>query len=373
MRKRNVLKFAEGEGLSSGCQRDTSPSGRGRRTGRRLGGCGTRMPRSAAAEHGARYLQSPSRVLYFGARELLLGSAIEYLSAVRRLDEVAARQWIFRLRQGVERLEPILLLEPPAPEGILPFDRPPSRWHTSSNAARERGQDSKEGVLELLKDDPAWDSRFWNEVVNTKDLIHRDVIAVHMVAPLRPEETVPGERTHGWSPGVVLTLHSERCLSITFATVKSHEGLFGTGLTEIRVDPVAYGDPARYLAARCKAAGGTIVICTESKNAVRKAMAKIGKRALAELGNVVLTPYVFRHQLIADFKKTLGGGEDVAAAAGQGTDSTQSHYAGAASGRERRWDHQRFTALRSSALRQQSKRARAVGACRRDKPGRDNE
>jgi hypothetical protein len=309
--------------------------------------------------------------LYFGAREFLLGIASEYLSAVRRGDEMASRRWIFRLRQGIERLAPILLLEPPAPEGVLPFERPPSRWHTSSNATRERGQDSKESVLELLKDDPAWDSRFWNEVVNAKNLIHRDVIAIHVVAPMRPEETVPGDRPHGWSPGVVLTLHTERCLSITFAPVKSQDGLFGTGLTEIRVDPVAYGEPARYLAARCKAAGDTIVICTKSKNAVRKAMAKIGKRALPELGNVMLTPYVFRHQLIADFKKTLGGGEDVAAAAGQGTDSTQSHYAGAAYGRKREGIIS-ITALRRPRCGN-VERARALGRRRRDKPGRDNE
>jgi hypothetical protein len=309
--------------------------------------------------------------LYFGARSLLLGSTIEYFAAVRGGDEVAARRCISRLRQGVERLEPILLLEPPAPDGVRPFDRPPSRWHTSSNAARERGQDSKEGVLELLKDDPAWDSRFWNEVVGTKKLVHRDEIAVHMVAPLRPEETVPGNRPHGWSPGVVLVLHTERCLSITFAPVKSQEGLFGTGLTEIRIDPVAYGEPARYLAARCKAAGGTIVICTKSKNAVRKAMAKIGKRALPELGNVMLTPYVFRHQLIADFKKTLGGGEDVAAAAGHGTDCTQSHYAAAVYGRKREGIIS-ITALRRPRCGN-VERARALGSRGRDEPDRDNE
>jgi hypothetical protein len=304
--------------------------------------------------------------LYFGTRELLLGSAIEYFAAVRRGGEVAARRSISRLRQGVERLEPILLLEPPSPEGVLPFDRPQSRWHASSNAARERGQNSKENVLELLKHDSVWDSRVWNEVVATKDLIHRDVIAVHMVAPLRPEETVPGNRPHGWSYGVVLTLYSERCLSITFAPVKSHQGLFGTGLTEIRIDPVAYGEPARYLAARAKAAGGTIVICTESKNAVRKAMAKIGKRALPELGNVLLTPYVFRHQLIADFKKTLGGGEDVAAAAGHGTDRTQSDYAAAIYGRKREGIIS-ITALRRPRCGN-VERARALGRDRYDEP-----
>jgi hypothetical protein len=306
--------------------------------------------------------------LYLGARELLLGSAVQYFAALRRGDEASASGWIFRLHQGVERLEPILLLEPPSPEGVLPFERPPSRWHTSSNATRERGQDSKENVLELLMDDPAWDRRFWNEIVNTRDLIHRDVIAIHMVVPLRPEETVPGDRPHGPSPGVVLTLHTERCLSITFAPVKSQQGLFGTGLTEIRVDPVAYGEPARYLAARCKEGGGTIVVCSRSKNAVRKAMAKIGKRALPELGNALLTPYVFRHQLIADFKKTLGGGEDVAAAAGHGTDRTQSDYAAAIYGRKREGIIS-ITALRRPRCGN-VERACALGRRRRDEPDR---
>ena len=309
--------------------------------------------------------------LYFGARELLLVAGMEYLSAVEHGNQGAGRRWIFQLRQAVECLEPVLFLEPPMPEGVLPFDRSPSRWHTSANATRARGQNSKEGVLELLKDDPAWETRVWSEVIDAQDLVHRDVIAVHMVAPLRPEETMPGARAHGWSPGVVLTLHTERCLSITFAPVKSHEGLFGTGLTEIRVDPLAYGDPAGYLAARCNAAGGTIVVCTTSKNAVRKALSKIGKRALPELGDVMLTPYVFRHQLIADFKKTLGGGEDVAAAAGQGSERTQSHYAGATYGRKREG------ILSITALRRPRcgniERARGLGRRRRNKPGRNGD
>jgi hypothetical protein len=67
-----------------------------------------------------------------------------------------------------------------------------------------------------------------------------------------------------------------------FAPVKSHEGLFGTGLAEVRLDPVGYGDPAasgRALQGRRR----HLRVCTNSKNAVRKAMAKIGKRALPEL------------------------------------------------------------------------------------------
>jgi hypothetical protein len=34
------------------------------------------------------------------------------------------------------------------------------------------------------------------------------VVAVHMVGPLRPEETVAGERPHGWSPGCCPQLHT---------------------------------------------------------------------------------------------------------------------------------------------------------------------
>jgi hypothetical protein len=67
----------------------------------------------------------------------------------------------------------------------------------------------------------------------------------------------------------------------------------------------------------------------------------------------------------------LGGGEDVAAAAGHGTDSTQSHYAGAVYGRKR----EGIISIR--ALRRPRRgnveRARALGRRRRDEPDRDNE
>jgi len=82
----------------------------------------------------------------------------------------------------------------------------------------------------------------------------------------------------------------------------------------------------------------------------------------------MLTPYVFRHQLIADFKKTLGGGEDVAAAAGQGIDSTQSHYAGAVYGRKREGMIS-ITALRRPRCGN-VERAHSLGR-RRRRPDRD--
>jgi hypothetical protein len=51
---------------------------------------------------------------------------------------------------------------------------------------------------------------------------------------------------------------------------------------------------------------------------------------------VVITPYVLRHQALADIKATVGGGEEVAAAAGHCTDRTQSHYGRAEHGRQRK-------------------------------------
>lgn len=123
---------------------------------------------------------------------------------------------------------------------------------------------------------------------------------------------------------------------ITFAPVKSHAGLYGTELTEICIDPRLLGAAARHLAARCEVAGGSIVVSTGSKNAVRKALGRLGSEALPEIGEVVITPYVLRHQLLADLKAIFGGGEQVAAAAGHCTDRTQARYGHGRLGRRRK-------------------------------------
>jgi hypothetical protein len=212
--------------------------------------------------------------LHFGSRLFLTGARDQCLAAAANGDHATAERWARKLRRAIERLEPILLLEAPAPEDALPWQRPASRWHQSSNADRERGRDSKQGVLPLLPRD--WDSRVWKEAVAKKNFVHLDAIATQMVAPLRPEELVPGDRPDGWSPGVLVELRSAKCLAITFAPVKSHKGLYGTGMTEICVDPNILGGAAQYLAARCQASGGRMV--------------------------------VRRHQIIADIKMTFGGG-----------------------------------------------------------------
>jgi hypothetical protein len=101
------------------------------------------------------------------------------------------------------------------------------------------------------------------------------------------------------------------------------------------VDPTIAGDVAAFLASRCAAPGGHVLISITSKNAVRKALAVLGRKALPET-NVTITPYVMRHQVIADLKATFGGGEEVAAAAGHGTDRTQAKYGCVQHGRKRK-------------------------------------
>ena len=271
--------------------------------------------------------------LHFGGRLFLTGLIGNCLSAREQGDHDAEQRWAKLLLEVVQRLEFMFLLEPPVSDNVLPWERPPSRWHRSANAERERGQNSKKCVLQYLPDD--WDTQLWDAAVAKKEWKYLDELAVHRIVPVRPEELMAGQRPIGWSPGVVVELRSAKCLAITFAPVKSHAGLYGTELTEICVDPTLLGGPGEYLAKRCNASGGSIVVSSESKNAVRKAMAKLGGKALPEIGDIVITPYVLRNQLIADLKATFGAGEEVAAAAGHCTDRTQARYGHIQHGRKR--------------------------------------
>lgn len=78
-----------------------------------------------------------------------------------------------------------------------------------------------------------------------------------------------------------------------------------------------------------------MIVAIKSKNAVRKAFGRLGKKAFPNV-KVALTPYLFRHQFVADLKATCGAGEAVAAAVGHSIDSTQTHYGRRESGNRRR-------------------------------------
>ncbi len=213
----------------------------------------------------------------------------------------------------------------------MPWERPPSRWHQCAGSDRQRGANSKKHVLADLPE--AWDECLW--AATAEGWLYRDALAVHLLAPVRPEELVPGQRPNGWSHGVTVELRSSNRLAITFAPVKSHGGLYGTEITTIIIDPTIAGDAAAFLASRCAGEGGRLMVSIASKNAARKAIAALGRKALPEL-NKTITPYVFRHQLIADLKATFGAGEEVAAAAGHGNDRTQAGYGCVQHGRKRK-------------------------------------
>jgi hypothetical protein len=268
--------------------------------------------------------------LLTGSKLFLESLIANLMAAGDRRDVAAARQHAGELLRAVKKIEQAFELEPPLPAGASPFDSPASRWRQSTCADRERGENSKRHSLAYLPED--WDNRLWEKA--TEAWGYLEPLAVHMIAAVRPEELVPGQRPSGWSPGVSVELRSPRRLAITFAPVKSHQGLFGTELTTICVDPTVVGGPAAFLAEKCRMSPDhRIIVSIESKDAVRKAIVRLGRKALPEL-EVAITPYVLRHQRLADLKATFGAGELVASAGGHSTDRTQAKYGSVQHGRK---------------------------------------
>ncbi len=271
-------------------------------------------------------------------------AAVHFIGA-RRLEEAASKCAVAiearnsdetirtarKLHELVVRLEPVFALDPPIPPGTLPWTLPPSRWHQSENASHDRGESSKRHLLAVLPRD--WDQVLWR--ATAVDWRYRAPLAVLLTIPARSEELMAGDRPTGFSPGVVLELDLSGLLKLSFMPAKSHRGLFGTELTMIKVDPRISDEPARYLAEYCRGAGGRVVVSVESKNGLRKAMSKLGAKVFPTIEENI-TPNLARHQLIADMKKTFGAGEIVAAAAGHGTERTQSRYGHYQHGRKRR-------------------------------------
>jgi hypothetical protein len=186
--------------------------------------------------------------LLTGSKLFLESLIANLMAAGDRRDVAAARQHAGELLRAVKKIEQAFELEPPLPAGASPFDSPASRWRESTGADRERGENSKRHSLPHLPEQ--WDNRLWEKA--TEAWGYLEPLAVHMIAAVRPEELVPGQRPSGWSPGVSVELRSPRRLAITFAPVKSHQGLFGTELTTICVDPTVVGGPAAFLAEKCR-------------------------------------------------------------------------------------------------------------------------
>jgi hypothetical protein len=259
------------------------------------------------------------------------------LAAGKRNDHDAVQRWSGILLRVLKRIEPALERDPPIAAGTLPLRSPASRWRAAEGSHPKRGAGSKKYVLGLLP--PDWDEYVWQTAVEEwnkpADQQELDALAIALVAPVRPAEFVPGDRPHGWSEGIVVELLAPERLHIINATVKNHRGRYGAGIVTVKINPIEAGGPAAYLAARCVTAGGRLVVAISSKDAVRKGLNRLGEIALPDCDEVI-TPYVCRNQVIADFKVSLGAGGQVAAAAGQCTDRTQAEYGRVEHGRKRR-------------------------------------
>ena len=185
------------------------------------------------------------------------------------------RRRAYELREAVERLEPAFALDPPAPPDILPWKRPPSRWHEAATEdSPERGDNSKKYVLPELPED--WDGRLWSAAVNV-DWPRRDVLAVHLTIPVRSEDIVPGQRPSGWSPAWSCVYLNHIASNSRSCPRNRTTALYGTELTTIIIDPTIADEPAKFLAERCRL-GGEMVVSIEAKNAVRKRLPHLAER-----------------------------------------------------------------------------------------------
>jgi hypothetical protein len=272
--------------------------------------------------------------LLTGGRLFLEARIAECMAAGDRRDAVAARHHARELFRALEQIEKAFDLEPPLPAGVSPFELPASRFRQAETADRKRGLNSKKHDLKRLPE--GWDIVLWDTATSEayEEWPWREALAVHMLAGVRPEELVPGMRPAGWSPGVQVELRSQKCLAITFVPSKSHRGVFGSGITTICIDPTIASQPAAFLAVRCRlSANHRIVVSIAAKDAVRKAINRLGVDALGELAASIAANTI-RHQVLADLKATFGAGETVASAAGHSTDRTQAKYGAVQHGRK---------------------------------------
>ncbi len=273
--------------------------------------------------------------MYWASRSVLARIRDRLDAAVARNDVDSARLSVAMLRRLLSRVEPAVELDPPLEEGAEALKSRASRWEAATGPHPVPGTNSKRHVLGDLP--PAWDETVWQKAFETwidpADQADLDGLAVRLLAPVRSEDMMAGERGRGWSEGVLVKLHSPHRLDITIAPAKSHGGKFGTGITVVKINPMKAGAAASYLAARC--GSEVLVVRLHSKDASRKKLLRLGKLALPDCG-VNITPYVFRNQVIADFKATVGAGVAVAAACGHCTERTQAKYGLVQHGRRRR-------------------------------------
>lgn len=268
--------------------------------------------------------------MHFTGRYLVTKFTDELMAAAAQNDIASVQSCAAKLKRLLDRLEPALSLDPPLQPGVSSWTAPPSRWQAMEGSKPVRGKGSKKFDLKKLPHD--WIDTLWQ--ATPTDWPDRPALAVHMTAPSRDEDLVPGMRPHGWSQGARVVLHSAHELEVTITPAKHHDGKYGTPAATTRWDPIVAGGPSAYLAELSADAGGELIVSISNKNRLRKALEQLGRHAFPEIEDVVICANTIRHQLLADLKKSVGGGEDVAAAAGHSTDRTQARYGRAEHGRK---------------------------------------
>lgn len=256
-----------------------------------------------------------------------------HIDAFRRASEIgdrtSAAKALSVLAHIVERCGAAIDRDPPMNREQSSFAGPPSRWSVAEGPKPRRAKASKKHVLKSLP--ASWPMLIWERAA-ADNWKYIDALAVHILSPVRPAEFVPGQRDGREVAGVELRLKGD-VLVIGVTPFKSHGGKYGTGESAIQIDANGDNPAVAHLVALCRRCGGRAIVSLGSTNPMRKALAKLGKKALGDV--VVVTGYLFRHQYLADLKATVGAGPEVAAAAGHCTDRTQARYGRVEHGRSR--------------------------------------
>ena len=211
--------------------------------------------------------------------------------------------------------------DPPKPMTSSDWSAQPSRWGGVQHTAPAPGKGQQEARSRVAP--KGLDVQSLGGPAGP-DWAYLDALAVHMITPVRPAEFVPGWRNGRDVPEFACRPGWARCSSIAVAPVKSHNGKYGTGQTTIKVRADSPNPAVRHLVQRCRTSRNrAIAVALKNTNAMRKALGRLrGSSALGPDAPKV-TGYLYRNQVIADYKATLGAGGAVAGAAGHCTDRTE--------------------------------------------------
>ena len=266
--------------------------------------------------------------LYWGARELLVRLLKKFQAAAETGARDFGRRLLRILARVVARVSAAIAIDPPLLTTSADFSQP-SRW-TLAKSGKRRGTGSKRHTLSQLPD--SWREQVMNSLA--EDCRYRALIAVMALCPCRPSEFVPSQRPAGFSPGVLLTLLG-RQLRLDVASLKTHDGKFGSASCGITIDILEAGPAATYLAELCRRNGGRYTVFVAEVDSLRSFLARLGKHIFP--GGPNLSAYTYRAQRLADIKAAFGDEAAAAAAsaAGHCSDRSGRHYGHASHGRRR--------------------------------------